>query len=365
MAKKKEKFFYRVVYDALKKEILEGEYKYNDLLPSEREISERFQMDRATVRTALSMLVTDNLVEKKAGMGTKVIYGTEEYSELRQRNNDNIIGFFMPKSNQMTERITQPFYSELFFNLEGFLKAQNYSIIYTTLEDEQELQDFIGNHGIRGAVFLSSVAPQLLIRAKHMKFPSILVNRLDDDFTCVLGNNIDGGYTAIKHLLENEHRKIGIISAPSSYITTQERLIGCKKAFAEYGLSMDDAIIFQGDWEYNSGVEATREIASMEEDKRPTAIFSFNDAMALGAIRTLHDMNLRVPQDISVIGFDNLNYLKFTEPNLTTIDTQVERMAQVVGFNLMGLISGMLPMGMRIDVPTNLVERGTVMKRHG
>jgi len=66
-----------------------------------------------------------------------------------------------------------------------------------------------------------------------------------------------------------------------------------------------------------------------------------------------------------VIGFDNLNYLKFTEPNLTTIDTQVERMAQVVGFNLMGLISGMLPMGMRIDVPTNLVERGTVMKRHG
>ncbi len=364
MAKRKEKFFYREVYDTLKEEILQNHYKYNDLLPSEREIGDRFKVNRTTVRIALSMLVDDHLVIKKAGVGTKVIYGVgveEDYNSLSSKKSD-IIGFFMPKSNKMAERIVQSFYSELLFHLEIFLKAHDYSIIYATLEDEQEMLDFINNHSIRGAIFLTEVDQRMLDCAKRINLPSILVNRFDNEFTCVLGNNIEGGYMAINHLLENNHRRIGIISAPSGYITAKERMIGCQKALAEYGLSMDDAVICQGDWEYSSGVQAVRDITAIEEDKRPTAIFSFNDAMALGAIRALRDLNLRVPQDISVIGFDNLDSLKFTEPTLTTIDTQVERMAQVVVYSLMGLINEQILTGMRIDVPTKLVERGTVIK---
>ena len=360
MTGKKNKFLYEVVYNTLREEILGNKHKCNDLLPSEREIIERFKVDRTTVRKALSLLVADELVEKKAGVGTKVVYDANQ-PKFRGSSQNNVAGFFMPKTINPAERITQPFYSELYFHLEGYLKKLDYSIIYTTLKDEHELGEILANQGLQGAVFLTAVSPQLVEYAKRIKLPSVLVNRFDSDLTCVLGNNVYGGYTAVNYLLAHKHRNIAIISAPNSYITAQERLMGCRKAFEEAGLSMNDAVVVPGEWEYESGARAAREIFSVDKSKRPTALFAFNDMMAMGAISVIREMGLKVPGDVSVIGFDNVDYLRYTESDLTTIDTQTPLMAQIIAHNLVGLIKKETPNGMRIDVPTKLVERKTVL----
>lgn len=355
---KKTKFFYKVVYDALHEEIVGEKIAYGELLPSEKEIGERFGVDRTTVRKALSLLVEGGYVEKRAGVGTKVIYRSSDALEMAQKPS-KVVGFFMPKTKKITERISQPFYSELFFNLESYLKKQGYSLIYTAIKDEQELADFIEKNRLSGAVFLTAVKNEILNYAKQMHFPSVLVNRYHDDLSCVLGNNSEGGYQAMKALLDHNHTRIAVVTGPMDYITTRERMFGCARAIAEVGMTMDDVVVREADFDFESAVAAVRDIYTNEENK-PTAIFAFNDEMALATIRTLREMGLMVPQDVSVIGFDNLEYLSYTEPDLTTIDTQVALMAKVVGYNLLGLIEQHIPAGVQQNVPTRLVLRGTV-----
>ena len=109
------KYLYDVVYGALRQEILEGKIECGMLLPSEREISLRFNVERATVRKALQLLVDDKLVEKKPGVGTKVTFKKRVETLSTSTEHKRVIGFFMSDDSQSGLSITQPFYAELFY----------------------------------------------------------------------------------------------------------------------------------------------------------------------------------------------------------------------------------------------------------
>ena len=126
-----------------------------------------------------------------------------------------------------------------------------------------------------------------------------------------------GGYIATKHLIDNGHRKIGCITGPLNKLTCQERLSGFRRALKEANIKENPNWIIEADFEYASAAFATKEI--LKQTLRPSALFCFNDNMALAAISSFQLNGVNVPEDISIIGYDNIDFAAFSSPPLTSI----------------------------------------------
>jgi GntR family transcriptional regulator, arabinose operon transcriptional repressor len=355
--KDEKKFLYEKVYECLKRDILAGNINYNDFLPSEKEIGDSFEVDRTTVRKALGKLVDDGLVEKRAGVGTRVVM--RQYQPTG-RNNFRTIGFLLPKSTKKADRITQPFYSSLFYRVEGECRKKGISLIYTTLDEDDDLFQVVEAHRLSGVIFVTNVSKKFLQQAVDAKIPSILVNGYYEDMASVLCNNTEGAYKAIRHLVELGHRRIGVIKGMSGYITCEERFEGCHKAAREFGIAFDPADIYEGNWEFDGGYDGVKKIFA---DRRncPTALFAFNDMTAIGAIQGLMELGMAVPEDVSVVGFDNEYAAAFRHliPQLTTIDVNIKTMASIAADNIVYRLENEGGYRLKIETPVDLVIGAT------
>jgi LacI family transcriptional regulator len=155
------------------------------------------------------------------------------------------------------------------------------------------------------------------------------------DFDYVLADNHLGGYLAGKHLVELGHKNIGYIDRKNPHHHSIERKKGFEKALAEKGLDLGENTV-RGGFSYKDGMKAARDI--MEKNRNMTAVFSFNDINALGAIRGFSDMGLEVPGDISVMGNDDISLSEIFIPRLTTIHYPVKEMVEEAASILLGRI---------------------------
>jgi LacI family transcriptional regulator len=130
-------------------------------------------------------------------------------------------------------------------------------------------------------------------------------------------NHAQGGYLATQHLIELGHRRIACIAGNSEVSPSAERLTGYRRALEDNNLTYDERLVVKGDFQYESGYEATKHLLALEAP--PSAFFACNDLMAVGCISAARELGLRVPQDISVVGFDNVRLASFTNPPLTTV----------------------------------------------
>jgi LacI family transcriptional regulator len=137
------------------------------------------------------------------------------------------------------------------------------------------------------------------------------------EFDVVLTDNVQGGELATRHLLELGHRRIACVAGPLTLALSVERVAGYRKALLEYDIPVDEALAVEGDFQFESGYRATRQL--LEMDSPPSAIFACNDLMAIGAISAGIESGRRLPDDLSVIGFDDLRLASFANPPLTTI----------------------------------------------
>lgn len=130
-------------------------------------------------------------------------------------------------------------------------------------------------------------------------------------------DDVGAGRLATQHLLARGHRRIGLICGPGAEDCTQDRLAGYRVALAEAGISSDESLVMEGDWSATSGYQALAKL--VELDAPPTAIFAQNDRMAVGVLRAARDRGLRVPQDLAVIGVDDMPLASYFDPPLTTL----------------------------------------------
>jgi len=384
--KDEKKYLYEKVYDSLKQDIVAGNIKYNELLPSEKEIGDKLEVDRTTVRKALGMLVDEGLVEKRAGVGTRVIM--RQYRP-EQRNNYRNIGFLLPRSKNKRNRITQPFYASLFYRVEDECRKKGLSLTYTTLDEEDDFFRVVEAHGLSGVIFVTNVNEKFLKQAVNARIPSIVVNGYYENMASILCNNKEGAYKAISHLAALGHKRIALIKGMEGYVTCDERLEGCYRAAREFGLAFNPEDVYEGNWEFSSGYEGVRKIFSNPKDY-PTALFAFNDMMALGAILALVEMGKSVPDDVSIVGFDNdmmalgavlaldeteksvlndvnmagldkkhLGALHYLTPQLTTIDVSIKTMATVAVENILYRLDNDNAYAVKIETPVELVTRAT------
>lgn len=168
-------------------------------------------------------------------------------------------------------------------------------------------------------------------------------------------NNWNGGLAATQHLLELGHRRIGVISGPEDVLCSRARVDGYRSAHAEAGVSADPELVRWGHFDIRSGYDLGRELLMLPD--RPTAIFGGSDLQALGVLRAARELGLSVPEDLSVVGYDNLPLTEWIGPSLTTVDQPLQSMASTATRMLVSLARGEDVPLRRVDLAIELVVR--------
>jgi DNA-binding LacI/PurR family transcriptional regulator len=179
----------------------------------------------------------------------------------------------------------------------------------------------------------------------------------DPDIPCIRADLQAGALVATQHLLSLGHRRIAHIADLRHYAQRpNDRLLGYRAALREAGIGFDEALVMKGENSLTGGDRAMRVLMQISEPP-PTAVFTFNDRMAAGALHALRDLGLRVPQDVAVVGFDGIALGAFTDPELTTIEHPREALGTLAAKTLLDLLEGIRPALTIQTLPVRLVVR--------
>jgi len=291
-------------------------------------------------------------------------------------NEDEILGhsLFIKKNNiigVVVPDISNPFFGEVIKGISRIADKHAASLLLCNTEEqiEKELRylDLFKTHNIMGLI-ITPKTDQVEYNAKYLLqlevlgVPIVLLDRGINlsHYNSVFVNNVAGSYNAINALINEGHRDIAIISGPMSSKPGRERFNGYENALRVNKIEMNESYVFFGDFKLESGYELTKKILKLKE--RPTAIFVSNNMMALGCVKALIESNLLIPQDISLISFDDVDMFEIMNLNISTVSRPTELMGEVAAEMLFDLIENkqVRPTSIKeILLETKVVLRGS------
>lgn len=209
--------------------------------------------------------------------------------------------------------------------------------------------------------YLESYLPALVKR----RFPFALIDRQGSNnrFPSVSSSNWQGAFQATEYLIRQGHRRIGFVGGWKSMDSAIQRQEGYQAALSAHHLSFDPALVLEGTYQQMDGFNGTLQLLSLEQP--PTAIFAANDMTAFGVIDAVHSRQLRVPEDVSVLGFDDIPHSRFVRPSLTTVRQPLEQMGRVGTQFLLDLLKNPGGQYRNIELPTELVIRDSCAPPRG
>ena len=229
-----------------------------------------------------------------------------------------------------------PYFAEIIHAVEDHCYRQGYSLfLCNTQNDPEKIKnhvEMLTKKRVDGLLVMCSEYTQhsLDVLSSFSSVPMVVMDwGPNTDTDIIEDNSFTGGYLATKHLIDCGHKEIGLIAGELDKTTARTRYEGFVKAMNEVNLPIHENWIMEGFFEPEDGYECMNKI--LAQDSLPTAVFCCNDVMALGAISAITEKGLRVPDDISIIGYDNIHSSRFYAPPLTTIHQSKSRLgAQAV-----------------------------------
>jgi LacI family transcriptional regulator len=202
------------------------------------------------------------------------------------------------------------------------VQLQKYHLLVSSSHNEAALKFMRGR--VDGIIIMSpQVDSDILLANLPKSLPVVLLNCHINNphFETIVTDGFSGAREMVAYLLSIGHTRIAVIKGDNDNSESQERLRGFRAAMTDHGLPYDTGMEFDGDFTEASGFEAARKILEMKE--RPTAIFAFNDSMAIGAIGAIREAGLHIPDDISICGFDDIPVAKYLSPSLTSVHVPI------------------------------------------
>lgn len=193
------------------------------------------------------------------------------------------------------------------------------------------------------------------------EIPLIILDREveEKNLINVLSDDEEGTFKAVEHLIQNGHKDIAIIEGKLKFKSAKKRKDGFLKALIKYKLPINSEFMVEGSYDMKSGYEGMKRLLNLP--KRPSAVFCSNDDMAIGAIKAIFDKGLRIPEDISIVGFDDREFSEYTTPSLTTVKRPIEEISIIAGKKLIEVINGKKYEGEKIYIKTKLILRDSVL----
>jgi LacI family transcriptional regulator len=301
---------------------------------------------RATIKdiakmTGLSITTVSLLLNNKSSRfpdeTKKLVFDAAR--KLNYRPNQLAVGLLTKRTHTLgliIPDITNVFFSELAKGIEDRIREDNYNVILCNSNDtyqvEKQCINILSDRAVDGIIMAMSAESfgakneECLSRLRFLGIPTIFVDSFNEtnEFSTMAINNVEGSRLAMRHLLSLGHRHIACISGPLGIKTNRERLDGYTETLSDAGIESTPELLCEGDYRYQSGYNAAARLL----EKRPTAIFCHNDMMAYGAVKALKDNNCRVPDDISVMGFDDIFFSRYMDVPLSTIAQPVYEMGR-------------------------------------
>jgi LacI family transcriptional regulator len=220
--------------------------------------------------------------------------------------------------------IINPYFAQIAQGIEAAAFEQDYMVVFChsnySIEQEIKYIDHLFKERTAGVIWVPATSdPTPANRLKGYGIPAVVVDRVVDgaNLPAVLSENEHGGFLATEHLIQNGHKRIGCIARPVRLSHSQGRILGYRNALRKYKIPFDEQLIAPGGYRLENGYQAIQYLLKLVP--QPTAVFTYNDTMAFGAIRALHDAGYRIPEDFSVVGFDDIPEAGYHCPSLTTI----------------------------------------------
>lgn len=324
-----------------------------------KDIADYLDISITTVSHAINgtRLVSVELKEEIFKAIDKFGYKPNILARSLRMNKSFSIGLIVPQ-------ISNPFNAEVAHGVEKIAFNNNYNVILCSserkLKKEMQYTDLLYNKQVDGIIFVGSWVGDQVQHIKEIQdkgMPVVLIDRSERDLEIdvVSADNEYGGYLATRHLIELGHKRIACIKGSPKATLNAKRPVGYKKAMKEAGI--DDPIIKTSNFLFDGGYKVTKKL--LQSKKPPTAIFACNDLMAIGVISAAYEMKRKIPEDISVVGFDNIGMSSYSTPSLTTIDYKIDEMGKKAAKILLNRISDNKIEYKHEYVEPKLVVRGT------
>ena len=290
----------------------------------------------------------------------------EAIEKLNYQTNHIARGLRMNRSfsiGVVTEDIEGLFTTTLVRGIEDAVRQEGYNVFLCNSYGDRELErsniEALLSKQVDGLILMSGykVGGRGLPAAATSGKPVVYLYQYSDSPTipAILPDDVQGGRIAAEHLVGLGHRRIGVIGGPLNYEAVNLRLDGYRSVLEANGLSFDPHLVHFGEWDQTAAYTATRQL--MQLPQPPTAIFCMSDLQAIGVAYALIEMDLHIPRDVSLVGFDNRFFSGNQLPPLTTVELPLYEMGMQAGKLLYDVIDGQVVEGQHYRVPCRLIER--------
>ena len=273
-----------------------------------------------------------------------------------------MIGVIIPKTEHL---FLDNYLAQILSGISDILQENNYRLIlYPVEKNSAEQQEYlnIARSNLLDGLILIKVTPadNRLNPLFESGFPAIAVNFKLENASCnfVDSENIRGARLAVRYLYEKGHRKIGFMTGFMEEVNAQDRYSGFMEEMKKLGLPVNENWIVTGDFDQHKAYEAAGDILKLS--KRPTALFCSDDYMAIGAMRRFKEAGLRIPEDIALVGFDDIELAAFVKPALTTVRQPMFKMGETAARIVLDIIRKKLKPPVQRFMPVELIERESV-----
>lgn len=286
-------------------------------MPGIKDVAKKAEVSVATVSRVINHNpnVKPYLKERVLQAIEELNYQPSGIARNMRNQSSPVIGLIIPD-------IQNPFFTSLVRAVEDVALENDYTVLLCNSDEkpdkEQLYIDVLARERISGIIIIPS-HKNCCDRLKDINIPVVVVDRILSGLATdlVVVDNVYGSREATSHLIELGHKRIGLVSAPTGVSIGVDRRRGYELAMQDHGLQINESLIQLGDFKEAGGYQAT--VKLLEFDPRPTAIFAVNNLMAMGALRAIQEYDLKIPDDISFIAFDDMSWFAFFNPPLTAV----------------------------------------------
>ncbi|MFW5985695.1 MAG: GntR family transcriptional regulator [Halanaerobiaceae bacterium] len=309
---------YKQIKELILENIKEGNLSEGEMLPTERILCEKTGVSRHTIRKGVSELVEEGVLYRVQGKGTFVF---EESGLSSYETESNTIGVILPlNSDGGYER-------KILNGIDEIIRKNDFNLNFSASNDvfdieKKSIKKFIAE-GVAGLIIMPTEEQEdseMIKKLKRDNIPFVLVDRKVPgfDMDCVMSSNTDGGYKATEHLIKRGHQKIAFVQGREMNLSSlKDRFEGYKKALSDYGIPYNKKMRLV----FDSYVEEKmrNKIYQFIKQKSPEAVFALNDDIALKVYKVCRQNDIEIPEQLSLVGFDDIEAGKHIEVPLTTV----------------------------------------------
>lgn len=319
------------------------------------EVAKRAGVSKATVSRVLNNRPVSSETQAKVLKAMRELkYQPNAQARGLSLRQAKIIGLIAPD-------LRGDFYGPVILGIEEVLQRNDFNLIVSRAQSkEYRLAKMLKEKKVDGLIIATPrrIGEKGILALKKDNFPVVVIDgNVGEQVSSVEVDSYQGAFQATEHLIKLGHTRIGVISSPYGFKESRDRLRGYQDALKQYGLAYEEGLVREGDYTMASGEREIDQFLAFES--RPTAIFAFNDLMAIGVIHGLFKKGLSVPKDMAVVGFDDSEVAKVFYPPLTTVRQPIKEMGAVAARKMLAILSGEETAITHIILQTSLVVRAS------